>query len=129
MGLEKKKMLVVDDNQNFSQLMCCLFEDYFEVFTAADGVEALRLIAGRRPAIILTDVMMPGLSGIELVRALNTGDGPRIPVLVITGSHFNREIEQLFSQEGRVAGFLSKTSPLQDIFEKVLETLGQPEAG
>ncbi|MBI5744548.1 MAG: response regulator [Elusimicrobia bacterium] len=129
MDPKKKKLLVADDNQNFSQLMCCLFEEHFEVFAAADGEEALRLIAERRPDVILTDVMMPGLSGIELVRALNAGDGPRIPVLVLTGSHFNQEIEQLFSQEGRVAGFQSKTTPLQEIFAKVLEILGQPEAG
>lgn len=118
-----KKILVVDDNQNFRQLMDCLFQDHCEVLEAEDGRKGLETARSVRPELILTDVMMPEMSGLELVRELNSGDTRGIPVLVLTGSHFDSGMEQVFSQEGNVRGFLPKGGSTLDILKRALEIL------
>ena len=73
-----------------------------------------------KPDIILMDVMMPKVSGIEMLRLLlSEEDARKIPVLVLTGSHFNASTENLFRQEGNVKGFLSKTTPIDLIVSAV----------
>ncbi len=126
----KKKILVVDDNQNFSQLLQCALEDDFDVFTAADGREGIKSAAEILPDLIMMDVMMPNVSGIELVRMLTAEEETRdIPVIVLTGSHMDKGVPELFKQERNVRDFLSKTTPVMDIVEVVDKVLygGQKE--
>lgn len=114
--LSRKKVLVVDDNQNFSQLLQCALEDDFDVFTAEDGREGLRLAAEILPDIILTDVMMPQVAGIEMVRLLTAEEETKdTPVIVLTGSHLDKGTPELFKQERNVRHFISKTTPVMDI--------------
>ncbi|MDA8244943.1 MAG: response regulator [Elusimicrobia bacterium] len=113
---DKKKALVVDDNQNFCSLLECALEDDFEVTAASDGREGLRLAAELRPDVILMDVMMPNVSGIEMARLLSADEATRdIPVIVLTGSHLDKGVPELFKVERNVKLFLSKTTPVMDI--------------
>lgn len=121
----KKKILVVDDNQNFSQLLYCALEDDFEVFTAVDGKEGIRSAAEIRPDMIIMDVMMPNISGIEMARMLTAEEETKdIPVLVLTGSHMGKGVPELFRQERNVRDFLSKTTPVTEIVEIVKRLTG-----
>lgn len=116
----KKKILVVDDTPSFCQLLQCAFEDEYDVVIAEDGAACVKAAAALKPDIILTDVMMPNVSGIELLRMLLSDEDTRkIPVLVLTGSHFNESTENLFRQEGNVKGFLSKTTPIDLVVSAV----------
>ena len=56
----------------------------YETATTGDGLEALRLAAERRPDLVVLDVMLPGLGGIEVLRRLATSGGPRTPVILLT---------------------------------------------
>ena len=121
---DKKKVLVVDDNQNFSQLLQCALEDDFQVFTAVDGREGIKKAAEILPDIILTDVMMPDIAGIELTRMLVAEEETRnIPVIVLTGSQLDKGTPDLFKQERNVRHFLSKTTPVMDIVAIVKKIL------
>jgi CheY-like chemotaxis protein len=121
----KKKVLVVDDNQNFSLLLQCALEDDFDVFHAADGQEGVKKAAEILPDIILMDVMMPNISGIEMARMLIAEEETRdIPIIVLTGSNFDKGTPGLFKQEGNVRHFLSKTEPLMNIVAIVKKVLG-----
>lgn len=112
----KRKVLVVDDNPNFSLLLQCALEDDFEVFTAEDGREGMTAAARFLPDIILMDVMMPDVSGIEMARMLTAEEETKdIPVIVLTGSHLDKGVPELFKQERNVRHFLSKTTPVMDI--------------
>ena len=112
----KKKVLVVDDNPNFNQLLQCALEDDFEVFSAADGREGLKKAAELLPDIILMDVMMPNIAGIEMARMLTAEDETKnIPVVVLTGSRLDKGTPDLFKQEKNVRHFLSKTTPVMEI--------------
>lgn len=121
---DKKKVLVVDDNQNFAQLLQCALEDDFEIFTAADGREGVKKASEILPDIILMDVMMPNISGIEMSRMLVADEATSgIPIIVLTGSHLDSGTPGLFKQEKNVRHFLSKTTPVMDIVAAVKKVL------
>ena len=114
--MAKKKILVVDDNVNFSQLLQCALEDDFEITTAADGLEGVKMAGELRPALIMLDVMMPKVSGIEMTRMLQAEEETKdIPLIVLTASHADKGVPDLFRQERNVKLFLSKDTPIQDI--------------
>jgi two-component system, OmpR family, response regulator len=78
------RLLVVDDEPNICELLAASLRFAgFEVATARDGHEALRVADTFRPDLLLLDVMMPGLDGFEVIRRLRQ-DGRRIPVLFLT---------------------------------------------
>jgi DNA-binding response OmpR family regulator len=69
----KRRVLVADDESRIRDLVRSYLEaEGFEVDTAADGVEALDLARDRHPDLVLLDVMMPGIDGIEVLRRLRT---------------------------------------------------------
>jgi two-component system OmpR family response regulator len=78
------RLLVVDDEPNILELLSASLRFAgFDVATAADGNQALRVAEGFKPDLLLLDVMMPGLDGFEVVRRLRQ-DGRQIPVLFLT---------------------------------------------
>ena len=67
------RVLIVDDNaMNIAIAQVVLLAEQFAVQTAADGLEAMQKVASFRPDLILMDVQMPGMDGIELTQALKT---------------------------------------------------------
>lgn len=64
-------LLVVDDDANIRQIMRLLLESAgYRVFCAADGAEAIKLLAGNTFDLVVTDMLMPGSDGIELLAAV-----------------------------------------------------------
>jgi two-component system NtrC family response regulator len=82
--MTKTRILVVDDDDNLRWVVQTQLEDAgYEVDTAADGAAALTAIQASRPALVLTDLKMPGMSGLELLEKLRE-DEPDLPVIMIT---------------------------------------------
>src|SRR3970040_791080 len=78
------KVLVVDDEAAMRMVLEMRLQGWgYEVLTAADGEEAQRLAETHSPHLVLNGVVMPGLSGLELLRALQQGD-PGRPVILMT---------------------------------------------
>jgi two-component system response regulator MprA len=81
---DRPKILVVDDEPAVLQALSRAFAlESYAVSVAADGDEALEALAGRRFDAIVLDVMMPGVSGLEVCRRLRAS-GDRSPVLMLT---------------------------------------------
>jgi diguanylate cyclase (GGDEF)-like protein len=89
----RPKVLVADDDHNLRQLIeGALPAERFEVYQAADGPEALETIRNLRPDIVLLDVMMPGLNGMEVCRLMRENPQTRnIPVIMLTARAQLRE--------------------------------------
>ncbi len=107
------RILVVDDIlANVRLLEAKLSAEYFEVVTAMNGVDALEAVQRAKPDIVLLDVMMPGIDGIEVCKRLKADPATQhIPVIMVTA------LDQL---EDRVRGleagaddFLTK--PVNDV--------------
>jgi two-component system, OmpR family, response regulator MprA len=83
-SLPKPRVLVVDDDRAVRESLRRSLEfNGYDVSLAADGAEALAGIAGAGPDVVIMDVMMPRLDGIEATRALRTA-GNDVPILVLT---------------------------------------------
>ena len=64
MGEPAKRILVVDDEEDVQILVCRILKDAgYEVDSAADGGEAIQKVRGRRPDLVILDLMMPGVDG------------------------------------------------------------------
>ena len=81
----KESLLLVDDEAGIRSLLSISLVDIgFEVVTAADGRQALELFRAHRPSIVLTDIKMPGMDGIELLETIKK-EQPATEVIMITG--------------------------------------------
>lgn len=79
------RVLLVDDEAEFvSALAERLNLRGFEADTATSGVEALRKIDASPPDVVLLDVLMPGMSGVEVLKQIKK-DHPRVQVILLTG--------------------------------------------
>ena len=80
----KVRILVVDDEETVRSLFRRILEEAgYEIATAANGEEALREVSQQEPEVVLLDIKMPGLSGIEILGKLTT-DCPDICVIMVT---------------------------------------------
>lgn len=80
-----KRILVIDDDQTLlSTLKRGLSYDGFAVDVASSGEDGLAIARDRAPDLVMLDIMMPGLDGLEVLRRLRAGD-PALPILLLTG--------------------------------------------
>ncbi|MCD6273703.1 MAG: sigma-54-dependent Fis family transcriptional regulator [Deltaproteobacteria bacterium] len=78
-------ILIVDDEPSILQSLSGLLSDEgFDVLTASNGYEALKVIDSESPDLVLLDIWMPGIDGIETLKEIKK-DNPFIPVIIITG--------------------------------------------
>ena len=79
-------ILIVDDEPSIREVLCHMAKGMLQadVMEARDGREALFLFAQKEPDIVITDIRMPGMDGVTLLKELKEKD-PTIPVIIITG--------------------------------------------
>ncbi|MGN6807031.1 MAG: response regulator [Trinickia sp.] len=112
------RVLVVDDNEDMRRYMSRLLRGQWEVDTAADGHEALAAIRERRPDVVLSDVMMPGLDGVGLLRAIRSDSELRDLPVVLVSARAGEEA----SVEGLGAGaddYLTKPFSARELLARV----------
>jgi len=115
------RALVVDDQEVVRAGFSALLEtqpDVTVVASAADGAEAVRLSGEHRPDVVLMDVRMPQLDGIEATRricAAGGDDGPRILILTT----FDLDEYVYDALHAGASGFLLKDAPAETLFEAV----------
>jgi|YNPMSStandDraft_1061717.scaffolds.fasta_scaffold00466_6 CheY-like chemotaxis protein len=118
--MDRKKVLVVDDNPVMVEIVKMALESDYNVFSANDGLEGINLAKTEKPDVIIMDVMMPNVSGIELLRMLVSDNETKdIPVIVFTASHFDPSTEMLFKVEKNVKSFLRKPTTVDVLREQV----------
>ena len=84
-GNETNKILVVDDEPSMIDLMQLMLAQLgYEVSTASDGKQGLRIIESEEPDLIITDIIMPDMEGIEFIRSL-AKERKGLPVIVMSG--------------------------------------------
>ena len=97
-------ILVADDDTSCLTICAEILEKSgFVVYVAHDGVRALRMAAERRPDVVLSDLYLPVMDGVELIRRLRDG-GIDTPVILMSGSA-DGEVQAF---RHHAAGFLAK---------------------
>ncbi len=93
-ALKELKILLVEDEENLARLLKDAIGDNFYSFTIAkDGVEGMELFKKIKPDIVITDIMMPKMSGLDMAKELKKIN-PKAPIIIL--SAFS-EKEKLFS--------------------------------
>ena len=123
------RVLVVDDEAHIVQVVALKFRNAgLEVETAGDGDEALAMVRSSRFDIVVTDLQMPTMSGIELARAMAADPRlSRIPVLMLTArGHLLREGE---ADSSNIARVVHKPFSPRGLLAEVLELIDRNRAG
>jgi DNA-binding NtrC family response regulator len=106
----KKKVLIVDDQPGMTETLADILEDEgCEVATATNGVQALQHIAAHSVDMVLMDVIMPGMNGVEIFRALKRVS-PHTPVVMMTGYRVTHLVQDAMN-EGSVAVLQKPVDP------------------
>ncbi|MFH4963413.1 response regulator transcription factor [Gaetbulibacter sp. M235] len=85
--MSKKKIVLAEDNTTLSLLLKFRLEkDGYELFMATDGKEAVELIENQIPDLILTDVMMPFISGLEVISHVRNKLELKTPIIVFSSA-------------------------------------------
>jgi DNA-binding NtrC family response regulator len=120
------RILIVDDDQRIVQLLSDCFKHAYTVDIAMNGGEALAIVRRQRPDVVLLDLMLPGISGLHLLKDIKRID-PSIAVIVMTG-HANAALAAEAISNG-AASYLAKPFNLPDIDRLVSDIIaGLPRA-
>ena len=122
---EKAKVtaLVVDDEQAIVELICeVLYAIGADTIKAYDGLQAWNIIQQKTPDIVFSDIYMPKLNGLDLLRKLKQMDR-NLPVVIFTGyKHYKQMVE---NSEIKPDNFLEKPVNIRDIIEIMLHYFPQ----
>lgn len=119
---DKKTVLVVDDNAEMRDYLQHIFHSTYVVFTATDGLDGFEKAGQHLPDLIISDVNMDGIDGLELCRRLKRSDQlGHIPVILLTASS-SSEV-QLQGIEGGADDYITKPFDAQLLLARVASIL------
>jgi CheY-like chemotaxis protein len=115
----RNKVLVVDDETSLLDLYQIIFESAgYQVRSATNGRQALKLITEEMPDLILLDVMMPGLNGIEVCREIRTRYPSENPCILMYTADDRVETRENSMAAGATA-LIDKETPIFDLPAKI----------
>lgn len=117
-----KILLVEDEIEILDAITEYLEREGYAVTRAVDGAEALRRVDNERPDLVLLDVGLPGLSGLEVLRRLRE-DHPRVPVVMLTG--LNDEAQARRTLQMGAVDYVRKPFDLGHLSRVVLAAIGR----
>lgn len=127
---EKTRVLIVDDEPEITQILQqCLNSQGYEVMVAANGLEGLRLFFNHRPDLVVLDIIMPKMDGMELCRRIR--DVSSVPVLFLSARGAEIDIVKGLGLGGD--DYIAKPVSLREFVARVQAVLrrsriAQPEA-
>ena len=123
--MEKKKILVIDDDPDFVLMTREVLEhNGYEVQSAGSGEEGIEKAAKAIPDLVLLDIIMPGMDGLEVLYALknNYADLAQVPIIMVTGK---KEMEVVFQAKGFGAiDYIMKPFDNKELLKIVAEYTG-----
>jgi DNA-binding response OmpR family regulator len=120
------RALVVDDEEDIRNLVhAILTGNGYEVFTASTGEEALTKAVTLKPDLIILDVVMPGISGLEVCRLIKTKTTlKKIRVLML--SALSRDVDKKMIADSGADGYLRKPFSVNDLLSKIDDMFSKP---
>ena len=120
-------LLVEDNEKNRKLVRDLLMVKGYQLLEAETGEEALRIARERAPALILMDIQLPGIDGIETLRRLRAEDATAgIPVVAVTASAMTRDRQKILA--AGFDGYQAKPISVRPFLEAVREVLDRPRS-
>lgn len=118
-------VLIVEDTPSEMELMShYLRESGCMVMNATSAQQALELAAKQRPDVIVTDVVMPGMSGFELCRSLKKQpETATVPIVICTSK--NQDIDRLWGMKQGADAYLTKPYTQEQLVQAVRSVMGR----
>ena len=113
------KILVVDDEPHLRRVVSLYLRGRdHEVTTAGNGLDAIQIVAAHPPDVIVADISMPGMDGLELCRRLRRDPATRtIPFIFLTAK--DEDIDNIKARKGGADDYLTKPCPLDQLAKRV----------
>ncbi len=124
--MEKKKVLVVDDEENIRRLMHSMLGNKYTILEANDGEVAIDIARNQRPDIILMDILMPNIDGYTACYTIKKDPATKtIPVVMVTavGQELNKKLGEVMGADG----YITKPFSPQDLLGTISEFLTSSE--
>ncbi|MDA0243149.1 MAG: response regulator transcription factor [Chloroflexi bacterium] len=122
------RILIVDDEPAVVEVVgLYLRREGYEVATAANGREALHFIHTQRPTLIVLDLMLPEVDGLEIIRRLREIEGEDIPVVVLSARR--QETDRIYGLELGADDYLTKPFSPAELVARVRAVLRRTRAG
>ena len=122
--MEGRKVLIADDEAHIIHVVQMkLRNGGFDVVTAMDGQEALDLARQAKPCLVISDLQMPVLSGLEVAAALYRDENTRdIPIILLTAKGF--EVDGEATADTNIKMIMTKPFSPRDLLSKANEIVG-----
>jgi DNA-binding NarL/FixJ family response regulator len=115
------RVLIADDHRLFAEALEAILavDDRIDVVgLAADGLEAVRLANDLTPDVVLMDISMPMLDGIEAARQIRSG-GRGASILMLTGSNSRSDVDR--ARKAGAAGYVTKDRIAAELIDTIVE--------
>ena len=118
--MKTKKLVIIDDDPRYLELIAAALGADFEVSCADGGLEGLKACRDGAPDVVLLDLRMPRVNGLQVLRAL-AGDAAtrEIPVVVFSASYLDASAHAELGTHANVFRLLDKLAPLNRVREAV----------
>jgi two-component system alkaline phosphatase synthesis response regulator PhoP len=119
-----KKILIVEDDEGFAYILQKSLENAgFSTVTAKDGEQGLEALKQERPDLILLDISMPRLDGIEMTKRMKEA-GVNIAIIYLSNLKDTENISRAMAASGGSADYIVKTDvKVEDIIERIKKRL------
>ena len=128
-NMSAKKVLVVDDNEDIRNLISIILTgESYEVLAVETGTQALEIYTEFKPDLILLDIMMPGISGFEVleqIRDIRRAKLNSVPIVMITAKSLTDDIDKAIKLGA--TSYIVKPFRAESLKQKVLENLTSKE--
>ncbi len=124
--MDKKKILIVDDEPNIRLLVSGILSHDYIVIAASDGEEAIALARRQKPDLILMDIMMPKMDGYVACSILKADPVTRT-VLVVMLTGIGHELNKKLAKEVGADGYITKPFSRAELLEVVTHLLTKPK--
>ena len=121
---EAKKILIVEDDEGFCSILETKFEGTeFATIIAEDGETGLEKARKEHPDLVLLDIMLPGIDGIEVAKKMRQA-GVRVPIVYLTNVSDTERISEAMLVTGGETDYIVKTDVrIEDIIERIRKRL------
>lgn len=123
---KKKIVLVIEDEEPLQMVLKdVLTTEGYEVSLAKNGLEGLEMALYQHPDIILLDILMPKMDGLEMLKNLRADEwGKKVPVIVLTNLSDNQDIAKAV-EEDVFEYFVKSDIKIDEVIERIKEKIGK----
>jgi len=122
-NIQRRSLLLVDDDPEILTLLQAkLAKEPFELLTAVEGESALNIVRTQKPDLVVLDVNLPGLSGLEVCRSIRSDKDTRdIPIIILSGR--SEEIDRVLGLEFGAHDYVTKPFNPQELILRINNVL------